>query len=82
MAHCARTKGLHVYHLSLHGGEDLDNAIVLCEQCFAETPPHWRRFINDPPDFSAEVHAEALSKAGGICQCTGCAACLEAHPAG
>jgi hypothetical protein len=74
MARCNAIGNLEVHYKSLRGGNDFNNAIVLCQRCLSAAllsePPG-----ESPPVFSEVVKLEALSRAGYRCECTRDGAC-------
>jgi 5-methylcytosine-specific restriction endonuclease McrA len=76
MARCKRTTNLEVHHRRVDGGNDIDNAQVLCQKCHAETLSYGNTGHNSPPAFSQETKDKALRRAGYQCECTRGSCCL------
>lgn len=68
MSRCLKTTGLEVHHKDRSGGNDLANALVLCEECHEKTPSYGEQGTS-PPDFTEETKQQALRRAGNQCQC-------------
>ena len=73
-ARCTRTADLNVYHLRRDGGNDLDNAQVLCRQCHAAAKGY-ELPGRKPPAFDQATNEAALERAGHQCECTRIGAC-------
>ena len=69
MARCTKTRGLEVHHKRRDGGNGLENAEVLCQECHAETSTYGEPG-NSPPDFDQLTKDRALKRAGNRCECT------------
>lgn len=69
MSRCKRTWGLEVHHIRIDGGNGLDNAMVLCEKCHANTSSYGDTHHKSPPAFSQETKNQALKRAGNRCEC-------------
>ena len=69
MSRCTRTNNLAVHHKRRDGGNELDNAQVLCQECHSPTSTYGVPG-NTPPAFSPLTKELALSKAGKQCECT------------
>ncbi len=70
MARCIRTTNLEVHHKRVDGGNDLDNAMVLCHQCHVNTCTYGDSNHKSPPAFTQEVKDKALKRADYRCECT------------
>jgi len=68
MARCKKTIGLEVHHKRRDGGNDLDNAEVLCQYCHGNTSTYGRDG-QSPPAFSQSTKDEALKRANNQCEC-------------
>ena len=76
MARCQRTEQLQVYHKRRDGGNDLDNAVVLCQPCHQNASTHGQPGTSPPP-FSHETKLRAYHWARYQCECTSdCPGCL------
>ncbi len=73
-ARCTRTAELGVYHLRRDGGNDLENAQVLCRRCYAATRGY-ELPGRKPPVFDQTTREAALGRAGDRCECTRLGAC-------
>lgn len=74
MARCTSKTNLEVHHIRRDGGNGLNNAKVLCQDCHSETDSYGKHG-NCPPDFSDEVKAQAKALAGNQCECTSNSGC-------
>ena len=74
MSRCMVTWGLEVHHIRRNGGNELDNAQVLCQSCHVATSTYGAPG-NPPPDFSQDTKDRALLRAGHQCQCTKMSGC-------
>jgi len=70
MARCTNTKNLEVHHKRVDGGNELDNAEVLCQDCHANTSSYGDTEHDSPPAFTQKTKDEALEQAGNRCECT------------
>ena len=70
MARCLNTKDLEVHHIRIDGGNDLDNAMVLCHRCHVNTDSYGDSNHKSPPAFSETTKILALARAGNRCECT------------
>jgi 5-methylcytosine-specific restriction endonuclease McrA len=68
MGRCKATKNLEVHHKRRDGGNGINNAMVLCEDCHINTSTYGTPG-NSPPPFSADVKVQALKNAGHQCEC-------------
>ena len=76
MARCQRTEQLLVHHKRRDGGNDLDNAVVLCQACCENAPNCGAPGASSPP-FSHETRLRAYHWARYQCECTSdCPGCL------
>jgi len=68
---CKVTSNLDVYHKHPDGGNGIDNAEVLCQEChkltFERQPSYGVRRKNPDP-FDQETKDEALKNAGNQCE--------------
>ncbi len=76
MSRCKRTWGLEVHHKRVDGGNGLDNAMVLCQKCHANTSSYGDSNHKSPEPFSQEIKEKALKRAGNQCECTKGTCCL------
>lgn len=67
---CLNTKDLEVHHSRIDGGNGLDNAMVLCQKCHANTSSYGDSNHKSPPAFTQETKDRALKRAGNRCECT------------
>ncbi len=74
MLRCTRTKELEIHHIRRDGGNDLNNAKVLCQKCHAATSTYGTPG-KTPPPFSPLTKNMALAKAGNRCECTSTSGC-------
>ena len=74
MSRCTRTTNLEVHHIRRDGGNNLDNAEVLCSKCHQETHSYGTPG-KSPDPFSEETKSRALRKAGNQCECTRTSGC-------
>ena len=74
MARCTRTEKLEVHHIRRDGGNEGDNAQVLCETCHQATDTFGAPG-ESPPPFSDLVKLIALSLANDQCECTSTRGC-------
>jgi hypothetical protein len=68
MGRCGSTEKLQVHHKRRDGGNDIENAEVLCQKCHENTGTYGVKG-KSPPDFSDSTKKEALKKAGNRCEC-------------
>jgi len=67
MSRCIASKRLNpneklgVYYKQVDGGDDIDNAVVLCNFCY--------KCKQCPPDFPIEKQQEVLKRSGDQCEC-------------
>lgn len=66
---CTRTTNLEVHHKRRDGGNDLDNAEVLCHDCHVNTSSYGTKG-ESPKPFPSLVKLKALKRAGNQCECT------------
>jgi hypothetical protein len=78
MARCTKTTNLEVYHRRRDGGNGIDNAEVLCKDCYASTTSDGTPGIN-PPDFSEETKNLVFYLAGNQCQCIKTSGCHKQY---
>lgn len=67
---CNSEKNLEVHHKRVDGGNGLDNAEVLCQECHSNTSSYGRQGHTPPPAFSQKTKDEAFKRAGNKCECT------------
>ena len=65
---CIQTLDLEVHHINRNGGNSLNNAQVLCQNCHKKTLSYGTPGIS-PPEFSEETKKKALQQAENRCQC-------------
>lgn len=65
---CEATNRLEVRHKRADRGNGIENAIVLCQDCYATRIAN-RKPVNAPPPFDALTKAFALRNAGHRCEC-------------
>ena len=70
MERCKRKKDLQIHHKRVDGGNEINNAQVLCEPCHKATASHSDPNHTSPQPFTQSVKDEALKLAGNQCQCT------------
>jgi 5-methylcytosine-specific restriction endonuclease McrA len=68
MSRCNITQELEVHHKRRDGGNDIENAEVLCQSCHENTSTYGVEG-KSPPAFSDETKKEALKRAGNRCEC-------------
>lgn len=66
---CNETKNLEVHHLNRNGKNELQNALVLCQNCHENTASYGVKG-NSPVPFSEEIKNKAFERAGNRCECT------------
>lgn len=73
MARCNSKTNLEVHHKRRDGGNDLDNAEVLCHDCHVNTDTYGKEG-DSPKSFTQKIKEEALERAENMCECkrTGC----------
>ena len=69
MARCTRTQNLEVHHLRRDGGNKIDNAQVLCQECHYHTSSYGTQGMSPSP-FSKGVKETAKIRASFQCECT------------
>ena len=69
MPQCSRTENLKVYHKRINGSNELDNAIVLCDECrkasISDKEPD-----DEPAPFTETTKMLAMVLAHYRCECT------------
>ncbi len=76
MARCEQTEQLQVHHKRRDGGNELDNAVVLCQACLATMSSDDEAGVSSPP-FSHETRLRAYHWARYQCECaSGCPGCV------
>lgn len=68
MARCNRTTSLQIHHRRRDGGNNLDNAMVLCQTCHSKTATYGVEG-KSPEPFSQSVKDAALRRSGNRCEC-------------
>lgn len=68
MARCKNTENLEVHHKRRDGGNELDNAEVLCPSCHKNTSTYGVHG-ESPPRFSQKTKEDALKRAEYRCEC-------------
>lgn len=68
MSRCFVKSGLEVHHKRRDGGNDLNNAEVLCQRCHKATSTYGTPG-KSPEPFSQTTKYEALKRAGNRCEC-------------
>jgi hypothetical protein len=73
MSRCTATTDLEVHHKRRDGGNDIENAQVLCQSCHENTSSYGKHG-ESPPEFSSQTKEDALKRAGNRCECerSGC----------
>jgi len=74
MLRCNGKYGLEVHHKRRDGGNDLENAEVLCTRCHEATSTFGTPG-KKPPPFSEATRQAALKRAGHRCECTRTGGC-------
>ena len=69
MTRCTRTWDLEVHHKRVDGGNDLDNAMVLCQKCHKNTSSYGDPNHKSPPPFTEFTKMRAFIRAGNRCEC-------------
>jgi hypothetical protein len=68
MSRCNATKNLEVHHKRRDGGNDIENAQVLCQSCHEKTDSYGKEG-KSPPEFSTKTKEAVLKRAGNRCEC-------------
>jgi len=68
MNRCISIKELKVHYKRWDGGNDINNAQVLCHACYINTNSYGKE-IKSPPEFSNEIKEAAKKRAGYRCEC-------------
>lgn len=68
MARCTRKTDLEVHHKRRDGGNDLNNAEVLCQKCHSATATYGVSGKR-PSEFSEQIKEKAREHAGNRCEC-------------
>lgn len=71
---CERTSNLEIHHKRRDGGNDIENAEVLCKICHTATATFGTPG-KTPPPFPESVKERALRRAGNRCECKKVAVC-------
>lgn len=66
---CNSRISLEVHHIRRDGGNGLDNAEVLCQECHEHTATYGEEGLTPPP-FSEKTKQAALKRANYKCECT------------
>lgn len=65
---CNSTNNPEVHHKRRDGGNNIDNAEVLCHECHTHTSTYG--VLGDSPDdFNEATKKSAMKRAGGKCEC-------------
>ena len=70
MSRCAASRKLDVHHIRTDGGNGIENARVLCQNCHENTSSYGSSGHKSPPEFSEEMKTKALKNANNQCECT------------
>ncbi|MCB5230001.1 MAG: hypothetical protein WCX83_02110 [Candidatus Cloacimonas sp.] len=68
MPRCHRTSGLDAYPIRPDGGNAIDNARILCRECYNASIDGGPPVFHAPP-FSQATKDGALRRAGNRCEC-------------
>jgi 5-methylcytosine-specific restriction endonuclease McrA len=68
MSRCKATEDLEIHHKRRDGGNDIENAQVLCQSCHVNTSTYGIEG-KSPPEFSSKTKEKALIRAGNRCEC-------------
>ena len=68
MGRCNSRENLEVHHKRRDGGNGIENAKVLCQDCHANTSTYGVEG-KSPPPFSSKIKDEAKELAGYRCEC-------------
>ena len=68
MSRCIATENLEIHHKRRNGGNDINNAQVLCQSCHENTTTYGKQG-ESPPDFSSKIKELALKRAMNRCEC-------------
>ena len=68
MTRCIKTTNLEVYYIRTEGGNDVDNAVVLCQRCYFNTNGN-ATHPKIPTSFPPTVIEKAIHRAKGRCEC-------------
>jgi len=68
MSRCNSTENLAVHHKRRDGGNDINNAQVLCHACHVKTDSYGKEG-KSPPEFSYKTKEAAKKRAGYRCEC-------------
>ncbi|NOH00210.1 MAG: HNH endonuclease [Ignavibacteriae bacterium] len=74
MTRCTRKSNLEIHHIRRDGGNDINNAQVLCQNCHSETGTYGTSG-KTPLVFTPMIKQLALTRAGNQCQCTSIRGC-------
>ena len=74
MSRCKRTRNLEIHHIRRDGGNDINNAKVLCQKCHSATSTYGVSG-KSPLPFTPMIKSMALEKAGNQCECTSNSGC-------
>lgn len=69
MTRCIKTTNLEVYYIRTEGGNDVDNAVVLCQRCHFNTNGN-ATHPKVPTSFPPNVVEKAIRRAKNRCECT------------
>jgi 5-methylcytosine-specific restriction endonuclease McrA len=68
MSRCINTENLEVHHKRRDGGNDIENAQILCQSCHENTSTYGMEG-KSPPEFSTKTKEGALIRAENRCEC-------------
>lgn len=74
MSRCNKTRNLEVHHKRRDGGNGLDNAEVLCQNCHSATSTYGTDG-KSPEPFLQQTKDRAFVRAGNRCECTKVSSC-------
>lgn len=74
MARCTVKRSLEVHHKRRDGGNSLENAEVLCQNCHKATSTYGVSGTSPEP-FTQETKDKALKRANNQCECTRTGGC-------
>ena len=75
MPQCNRTKNLKVYLKRKNGGNELDNAIVMCDECYKAFIYGGENSEDESNQFSETTKMLAMVLAHYRCECTSSNGC-------
>jgi len=68
VSRCNNTEKLEIHHKRRDGGNDIENAQVLCQSCHENTSTYGKEG-KSPLAFSNETKEKALVRANNQCEC-------------